>query len=315
MNKLVSVIVPIYKVENYLKQCVDSLICQKYSNLEVILVDDGSPDGCGKICDEYKEKDSRIIVIHKENGGISSARNAGLEIAKGEYIVFIDSDDYVSDSFIYEMVEEMEKSVETDLIITSYYNVYSNDGATEDRIEKSEVLEDSTKYYTGKEIINNRFGKQRIPFVLAWNKLYKRKLFNKVCYKEGAVREDEIIFRSIMEQCERVAFINKPLIFHRIRSGSIMTSYSKINVICNMEWMTKEIEYYKSQGVYEQLHILEHMMSHEYVKNSIFIDNELKMRYLHDIKSAMKDLCHAKDVKIKTRIHYRMQLFKLSMGL
>ena len=124
MNKLVSVIVPIYKVENYLKQCVDSLICQKYSNLEVILVDDGSPDGCGKICDEYKEKDSRIIVIHKENGGISSARNAGLEIAKGEYIVFIDSDDYVSDSFIYEMVEEMEKSVETDLIITSYYNLW-----------------------------------------------------------------------------------------------------------------------------------------------------------------------------------------------
>lgn len=90
MNDLVSVIVPIYKVENYLNKCVDSIISQTYSNLEIILVDDGSPDNCGKICDDYKQKDNRIKVIHKENGGLSDARNAGIDIANGRYIVFID---------------------------------------------------------------------------------------------------------------------------------------------------------------------------------------------------------------------------------
>ena len=99
-KKLVSIIVPIYKVEKYLKQCLDSILNQTYENIEIILVDDGSPDNCGKICDEYASNDKRIRVIHKENGGLSSARNAGLDVATGEYISFIDSDDYVSENFI-----------------------------------------------------------------------------------------------------------------------------------------------------------------------------------------------------------------------
>ena len=95
-NELISVIVPIFKVEDYLRKCVDSVINQTYKNLEIILVDDGSPDNCPKICDEYANQDSRIKVIHKENGGLSDARNAGMKIAKGEYVSFIDSDDYIS---------------------------------------------------------------------------------------------------------------------------------------------------------------------------------------------------------------------------
>ena len=99
-EELISVIIPIYKVEKYLRECIDSIINQSFKNLEIILVDDGSPDNCGKICDEYAKKDNRLKVIHKENGGLSSARNAGLDIATGEYISFVDSDDYVSNKFI-----------------------------------------------------------------------------------------------------------------------------------------------------------------------------------------------------------------------
>ena len=99
----VSVIVPIYKVEKYLRQCIDSIINQSLKDIEIILVDDGSPDNCPKICDEYKKIDSRIKVIHKKNGGLSSARNAGMKIATGEYIGFVDSDDYVSKEFLEEL--------------------------------------------------------------------------------------------------------------------------------------------------------------------------------------------------------------------
>ena len=100
---LISIIVPVYKVEKYLKRCVDSILTQTYQNMEVILVDDGSPDNCGAICDRYKETDNRVVVIHKKNGGLSDARNAGLDIATGEYIMFIDSDDFVE----IDMMESM----------------------------------------------------------------------------------------------------------------------------------------------------------------------------------------------------------------
>ena len=100
MKDLITIVVPVYKVEQYLDKCVNSIINQTYKNLEIILVDDGSPDNCGKMCDEYAKNDNRIVVIHKENGGLSDARNAGIEIAKGKYISFIDSDDYVTEDYV-----------------------------------------------------------------------------------------------------------------------------------------------------------------------------------------------------------------------
>ena len=100
MKPLVSIIVPIYKVEPYLRRCLDSIVNQTYTNLEIILVDDGSPDGCPQICDEYAAKDNRRVVIHKENGGLSDARNAGLDSCKGEYVSFVDSDDWVDEKYI-----------------------------------------------------------------------------------------------------------------------------------------------------------------------------------------------------------------------
>ena len=115
-NPLVSIIVPIYKVEPYLRRCLDSIVNQTYTNLEIILVDDGSPDGCPQICDEYAAKDKRIIVIHKENGGLSSARNAGLKIASGAFISFVDSDDWVNDHYI-ETLYLAQNKFNADLVI------------------------------------------------------------------------------------------------------------------------------------------------------------------------------------------------------
>ena len=99
-KELISIVIPVYKVELYLEKCIESIINQTYKNLEIIIVDDGSPDNCPQICDEYSKKDKRIKVIHKENGGLSDARNAGIDIATGKYIAFVDSDDYVSDDYV-----------------------------------------------------------------------------------------------------------------------------------------------------------------------------------------------------------------------
>ena len=110
MKPLISVIVPIYKVEKYLAICVDSLLRQSYGNLEVILVDDGSPDECPAICDKYQNKDNRIKVIHKKNGGLSDARNVGLDIAQGEYVAFVDSDDFVDEDYIYKLYNALQQN-------------------------------------------------------------------------------------------------------------------------------------------------------------------------------------------------------------
>lgn len=121
----ISVIVPIYKVENYLNRCVESIRKQTYRNLEIILVDDGSPDACGEMCDRYAQEDSRIRVIHKENGGLSDARNAGIEVATGEYIAFVDSDDWIDDK-MYEVLYSTLLKYNADIAECSYRNLYAD---------------------------------------------------------------------------------------------------------------------------------------------------------------------------------------------
>lgn len=125
-EKLISIIVPVYNVEKYLKECIDSVISQTYKNLEIILVDDGSTDKSGEICDEYSKKDSRIKVIHKENGGLSDARNVALDIAKGEYIGFVDSDDYVEKD-MFETLYKLAEEHNTEISSISFYKTLENE--------------------------------------------------------------------------------------------------------------------------------------------------------------------------------------------
>ena len=147
----VSVIVPVYKVEEYIDVCINSIINQSYKNLEIILIDDGSPDKCGKICDNYCKIDNRIKVIHQENGGLSSARNAGILKATGDYLVFIDSDDYVNPLYIEKLYDTI-KSTNTLIGACNYKNIYDNEPVEEDKIHSF-----STNIYTTEEYISLLF--------------------------------------------------------------------------------------------------------------------------------------------------------------
>ena len=177
---LITIVIPIYKVENYLDKCVKSVINQTYKNLEIILVDDGSPDNCPKKCDEYEKKDTRIKVIHKENGGLSDARNAGIDIAKGKYITFIDSDDYVSEDYVeymYNLLKQNNTKMST--CETQVVN-----------IEKETEME--TQFVENIEILTKRDLFYKILFaqksdVSAYSKLYETELFKDIRYPKGVV--------------------------------------------------------------------------------------------------------------------------------
>lgn len=216
MGDKISVIVPIYKVEDYLHRCVDSIINQTYTNLEIILVDDGSPDNCPMICDEYAEKDSRIRVIHKKNGGLSDARNAGLDIATGEYIMFIDSDDFVDIDIMKSMMQNMIDN-NVDMVVCNINYVY-DDRQVVKYSQADRILD---RYEAMEEYL-----KDGVVQAVAWNKLYKKSLINEMRYKVGKTNEDEFFTYKVVDRSDSIYYNSKPFYNYIQRDTSIMGKYS-----------------------------------------------------------------------------------------
>lgn len=214
MNPLISVIVPIYNVEKYLERCVDSIVNQTYKNLELILVDDGSPDNCPQMCDDYAKKDSRIKVIHKKNGGLSDARNAGMAVATGEYISFIDSDDYVSDDFFECLLNVMNKE-NSDIAECSVVKFYE-DNHFDEFFDNLSAKTYDTQNAMSALIAENPFHQH------VWNKLYKTELVKDVPYAVGKLNEDEFWTYQVFGRANKVAKLNKTMYYYFQRSSSIM---------------------------------------------------------------------------------------------
>lgn len=214
MNSLISVIIPIYNVEKYLDRCVDSIINQTYKNLEIILVDDGSPDNCPKMCDDYAEKDSRIKVVHKKNGGLSDARNAGMKVATGGYVSFIDSDDYVSLDF-YEILLQTMIDNDSDIVECSVVKFYEN-GKFDEYSDNLKVTNYETVDALDGLISENPF-KQHV-----WNKLYKSSVALDIPYAVGKLNEDEFWTYQVFGKAKKVTRINKTMYYYFQRNGSIM---------------------------------------------------------------------------------------------
>ncbi len=221
--KTISVVVPVYNVEKYLERCILSIINQTYQNLEIILVDDGSTDNSGVICDEFAQKDPRIKVIHKENGGLSDARNAGIKAASGDYIGFIDSDDYISHQMYEKLLVTLEEN-KADISICNYVYVDEITGEEDKKMSslspiKTEVL---TKHQGYEKL--NAYVDGYSFYVTAWNKLYKKELFSDILFAKGKLHEDEFIVHKLFEKCEKIAVTEDILYFYVIRQGSIMNS-------------------------------------------------------------------------------------------
>lgn len=216
-NPLISVIIPVYNVEAYLPKCIDSVLAQTYENLEIILVEDGTKDSSGIICDQYAGKDSRIRVIHKENGGLSSARNAGMEIARGEYFGFVDSDDWIEPE-TYECLMALAQKYDADLVCGGRYDV---DGATGERTVG--LCPKAEECISSMEMLGRVFTWDHCDSA-AVDKLYKRHMFDEIRYPLGMYSEDIAIFYKLMEKANRVALCPKPLYNYLHRANSITTS-------------------------------------------------------------------------------------------
>lgn len=219
---LISIIIPVYKVEKYLEKCIESVLKQTYTNLQVILVDDGSPDNCGKICDEYAKKDSRIEVIHKVNGGLSDARNVGIAKAKGKYIGFVDSDDYIKED-MYEILINLIKEYDADVSICNLYDV----------IEGKEYIrnkENGIKEYNRIDILKEVLLDKNIQSY-AWNKLYKKELFNEIKYPIGKKYEDIGTTFYIFEKCNKVVVTSEPEYYYLKRADSLVNNVTESTVL------------------------------------------------------------------------------------
>ena len=234
-NVLVSIIVPIYKVENYLEKCLESIITQTYKNLQIILIDDGSPDGCGKICDEYAIKDSRIIVIHQKNKGLSAARNAGFEKVKGKYIGFVDSDDYIAEDMYESLVNAIEK-YDTDISMCSYYKVDNN------VVAKAEFPEIKDRIYSKNEALKELLLDHKIQNYV-WNKLYKKELFTNIKFPDGKEFEDIATIFYVFEKINSIVKISQTKYFYVMRPESIVNDLSRKTINNYLEFNIKRYLY------------------------------------------------------------------------
>ncbi len=212
MQPIITVIIPVYKVENYLRKCVDSVLSQTYVNLEIFLVDDGSPDNCGTICDEYAVRESRIKVIHKENGGLSSARNAALEVMTGEYLLFVDSDDYITPDAIEGLYSSLIKN-NADIATGNMISVDENG------VQKNFYFPAETeKVLEGDSLLDTMLQP------CAPNRLYKSGIFDGIRFPEGKLYEDVFIYHKILAKTNRMVLTGRTSYYYTVRSGSIMHS-------------------------------------------------------------------------------------------
>lgn len=246
-EELISVVVPIYKVEAYLPKCVESIRNQTYHNLEIILVDDGSPDHCGELCDKYASEDARIKVIHKKNGGLSDARNAGIEIATGAYIGFVDSDDYIHPQMYEALYDGIQKN-NADIAICRYQNVKEEENIFVEEMKNAKwvtLSNDQEKFdYSLGEFTT-------VCFTVAWNKLYKAELFEEIRYPYGKIHEDEFTTYKTIDLANRIAYTEENLYFYVQRQGSIMDNGFDKRSLYRLDAYQERLDLYLRTGRYQ----------------------------------------------------------------
>lgn len=240
-NSLISVVVPVYNVEQYIDRCITSIEKQTYSHLQIILVDDGSTDSSGKKCDLLAKGDKRIQVIHKTNGGLSSARNEGIKVAQGEYITFIDSDDFFQPDSI-EYLYGLIKNYQADIAVGNYIRT------TGDIINGINRESSNEKVLTGKQAIEMQFEANTVQMVSAWGKLYDTRLFNDIAYLEGVLHEDEATTYKLYYKCNRVVVSNKIVYGYFVNLQSITSRPKKKNYTDLCSILMAQINFFHVHG-------------------------------------------------------------------
>jgi len=310
MQPKVSIIVPIYKVEDYLKQCLDSLLNQTYNNIEVILVNDGSPDKSAEIAKEYDEKFESFHLYHKQNGGLSDARNYGMTFATGDYMMFVDSDDWLSEKMVETLIFHMNKH-EADVIQAAFYYAYEEYSLYDNRYYSPEdnVISLNNKSLMYELIINEKVKN------FAWGKLYKRDLIKDLPFKKGVLFEDVFWAHHVMKQVNRYVICHEPMYHYRQRNDSIVNNYSikNLDIIKGLKERHVFLEDHYKDLVDESYKLLLRTQLQHHQILVMSKDHRKKKKHRKDIITSIKnDYAHYKKAVRKDKVLYReLLLFKI----
>lgn len=236
MDDLITVVVPVYNVEKYLERCISSVLAQSYTNLQIILVDDGSTDESSDICKRLLDSDDRLVYVRQENKGLAGARNTGIDNAKGDYIVFVDSDDFVSNKYVEIMYRALIQN-DADMAMCSY--IKSNGEMLEQPIKGKYVV------YSGKEIIRKMYDFDVLEINVAWNKLYNIEMFREERFPEGKIHEDFVLNTKVMYRAKRIVYCEDKLYYYFTNPDSITRKeFSLKNLDC-LEQLDFRMDFYK----------------------------------------------------------------------
>ena len=242
MENKISIIVPVYNTENQIRYCLDSILNQAYKNLEIIVVDDGTKDNAGNIAEEYSKKDDRIIVIHQENQGLSAARNAGLSVATGDYISFVDSDDVLKIDFYEYMIDVLKKENYPEIVQASFLRIDEDNIENVENILEENEPEEEIKTMSNIEALEKLYGADQleyVKFVVVWNKIYKKELYSSLRFPKGRNHEDEYTTYKAIYAAKRIAYSN------RLVYGYIQTKKSIMRVGISQKRIDDTLEAYR----------------------------------------------------------------------
>lgn len=299
MKELVSIIIPIYNVEKYLEKCIKSIINQTYRNLEIILINDGSTDKSAKICEEYIKQDNQIVFINKKNGGSASAKNEGLKVAKGDYITFVDSDDFIESDMIEYMVNTIKK-YNVDIVQCSFTNLYKNT----EKFKQDTIVEQKISSKDFLELFLTKWDSS-----LFWNKLFKREVIENVFFKEGRCIDDEFFTYKCVINSKSIVTSNKIVYNYRMRKSGVMTSESSQKQILKdrIDYLYERYELVTQ--IYEDLDdiFLENLLTYYLIiSRNYFIDKNI----LDYMKSKLK-LIKGKIIVSHINIIIKLKIIKL----
>ncbi len=239
---LISIIVAVYNAETYIVRCVDSILNQTYKNIELLLVDDGSTDRSGQICDDYEKKDDRVRVIHKSNGGLAEARNVGIQNATGEYIGFVDNDDYIKD-YMYERLVYVINNEDADMVVCNYSYVDDNGDLLD---VYSPILSDEV--ISSYEYLSRLVGPESGYYITAWNRLYRSSILKSIVFPVGRTNEDSYVVHNIVDVCRRVVIESDKLYFYTQRSDSLSRNPNTRQYFDEVNSVLNRIEFYEKKG-------------------------------------------------------------------
>lgn len=278
--KSVSVIIPIYNVEAYLERCLNSVVEQTYKNLQIILVDDGSTDRCPEICDAWAAKDIRIIVVHQANRGVGAARNAGLEAATGEFLIQIDSDDYIAPQAI-ELLVRAANQTSADMVICDFLQGGVSDYQFPSKSDMSSIECIDRQAALTRIYIDDHHALQ---YAASWGKLYRRNLFAGICYPEGKIFEDIYVTHRLIFQCKKIAVLSDKLFYYFQRPGSIMNTAFSMKKLDYLQALVERVSFFTKHDLRELACIaydeLLHALIWEYSRTRDVLNSEEGMQYV-----------------------------------